>query len=126
MIIAIDFDGTCVVHDYPRIGESIGAEPVLRELVADGHKLILWTVRSGDGLAAAMQWFLDHGIILWGINKNPDQRRWSTSPKAHAHLFIDDKGLGISLLEDGSVDWVAVRGLLVSGGILREKGGVEG
>ena len=39
MIIAIDFDGTCVYHDYPYVGKDIGAVPVLKELVAAGHKL---------------------------------------------------------------------------------------
>ena len=31
--IAIDFDGTCVVHKYPEIGKDIGAVAVLRELI---------------------------------------------------------------------------------------------
>lgn len=35
MIIAIDFDGTCVTHEYPNIGRDIG--PVLRKLVENGH-----------------------------------------------------------------------------------------
>lgn len=33
MIIGIDFDGTCVKHAFPKIGEEIGAAPVLKELV---------------------------------------------------------------------------------------------
>ena len=32
MIIAIDFDGTCVTHDFPRVGSDIGAIPVLKNL----------------------------------------------------------------------------------------------
>jgi len=32
MDIVIDFDGTCVTHDFPRVGKDIGAEPVLRKL----------------------------------------------------------------------------------------------
>ena len=46
MIIAIDFDGTCVTHEYPKIGKDIGAVDTLRALVAKGHKLILWTMRD--------------------------------------------------------------------------------
>ena len=46
MYIAIDFDGTCVTHEYPNIGKDIGAIPVLKQLVKDGHKLILYTMRS--------------------------------------------------------------------------------
>ena len=33
MIIALDFDGTCVKHAYPKIGEDIGAVPVLKEMI---------------------------------------------------------------------------------------------
>lgn len=29
MIIAVDFDGTCVTHEFPKVGEEIGAAPVL-------------------------------------------------------------------------------------------------
>lgn len=57
MIIAVDFDGTVVSHEYPHIGEDIGAVPVLKELVAAGHKLILYTMRSGRLLDEARMWF---------------------------------------------------------------------
>ena len=46
MIIGIDFDGTCVKHAFPAIGDDIGAVPVLKELVDKGHKLILFTMRE--------------------------------------------------------------------------------
>jgi hypothetical protein len=37
MEINIDFDGTCVTHDFPNIGTDIGSIP-LKKLVANGHK----------------------------------------------------------------------------------------
>ena len=46
MIICVDFDGTCVTHDFPEIGKDIGAIPILLRLVDAGHKLILYTMRS--------------------------------------------------------------------------------
>ena len=46
MIIAVDFDGTCVTHEFPRVGEEIGAAEVLKELTDKGHKIILFTMRS--------------------------------------------------------------------------------
>lgn len=46
MIIAVDFDGTCVTHEFPEVGKDIGAVPVLKELVKKGHKIILYTMRS--------------------------------------------------------------------------------
>lgn len=45
-IIGIDFDGTVVTHDFPKIGKDIGAVPILKRLVDNGHKLILFTMRS--------------------------------------------------------------------------------
>ena len=46
-IIAVDFDGTVVTHAYPHIGNDIGAVPVLRELIGNGCRVILYTMRSG-------------------------------------------------------------------------------
>ena len=46
MEICIDFDGTCVKNEFPKVGADIGAVPVLKELVANGHRLILFTMRS--------------------------------------------------------------------------------
>ena len=37
MILAVDFDGTCVTHEFPEVGRDIGAVPVLKELVEKGH-----------------------------------------------------------------------------------------
>ena len=48
MLIAVDFDGTIVEHRYPKIGKEIPfATQTLRQLIQDGHRLILWTIRHG-------------------------------------------------------------------------------
>src|SRR5574344_204870 len=110
MIIAIDFDGTCVTHDFPRIGKDIGAVPVLKALVRNGHKLILYTMRSdidnpsssdpnihtvgGKYLTEALAWFENNGIELWGVNENPEQKSWTSSPKPFANMYIDDSSFG--------------------------------
>lgn len=130
-VIALDFDGTCVAHEYPRIGRYIGAQPVLQELVAAGHLLVLNTVRSRKGydflgpnpLQDAIDWFKAENIPIWGVNRNPEQHQWTYSPKVDAELFIDDRSLGIPLCrglagERPYVDWKAVRGLLVQMGYL--------
>jgi hypothetical protein len=128
MKIAIDFDGTCVAYNFPNIGADIGAVPVLKELVAAGHKLILWTVRGDDYLAPAVEWFKQNGIPLYGINKNPGQSRWSSSPKAHAELYIDDYALFAATIfnpdisEKPYLDWTRVREELVKRGIITEGG----
>jgi hypothetical protein len=123
VVIAVDFDGTCVTHDYPYIGSDIGAVPVLRELVDAGYNLVLNTMRSGRLEKDAVKWFKENNIPLYGVNCNPDQKSWTSSPKVFADLYIDDAALGIPLKTTQTstrpfVDWVAVRELLVSLGYL--------
>ena len=103
MYIAVDFDGTCVTHEYPKVGKDIGAVPVLKKLTDNGHKLILNTMRSGKELAAAIKWFIDNDIPLYGANENPTQKSWTDSPKVYAHLYIDDAGIGCPLIFDHAV-----------------------
>lgn len=139
MIIAVDFDGTCVTHEFPLVGRNIGAEKVLKELTDNGHQLILFTMRAnrpengetndpdildltGNFLDDAVEWFNKHNIPLYGIQVNPTQHSWTTSPKCYAHLFIDDASLGIPLVKGihnrPYVDWYKTRELLVNEGLL--------
>ena len=114
LYIGIDFDGTCVTHDYPRVGKDIGAVPVLKKLTDSGHLLILNTMRSGKELDDAVQWFIDNDIPLYGVNENPTQKSWTSSPKVYAHLYIDDAALGCPLKMDSAVsnrpfvDWIEI------------------
>lgn len=112
MIIAVDFDGTIVRHDYPRIGaEAPNAFKVLRKLQDGGHKLILLTMRCGRELQDALAYCADRGVKFWAVNDNPDQHSWTTSPKVYAHLYIDDMALGIPKAGE-TVDWVKAEPLL--------------
>ena len=139
--IAIDFDGTCVTHEFPNIGKEIGAVSVLKKLIQAKHQLILFTMRSnhgnlplftptgiestsGDFLDDAVNWFKNNNIPLYGINENPTQKSWTKSPKAYAELYLDDAALGIPLKYDvilstrPFVDWDSVEELLIKRGIL--------
>lgn len=123
MDIAIDFDGTCVTHEYPEIGESIGAEQVLRKLVEAGHNLILFTMRSGQGLEDAIKWFMVNEVRLHGVQYNPNQASWTASNKCYAQLYIDDAALGCPLITTKGVkrpfvDWIQVEKILTEKGIL--------
>ena len=112
MIIAVDFDGTCVKHAYPKIGEDIGAVPVLKEFIRRGHRLILNSMRSDQLLDEAVQWFKNNGIELYGVNHNPDQDNWTNSTKTYAQIYIDDAALGCPTMLDNNgrlyVDWKVV------------------
>lgn len=123
-IIAVDFDGTCVTHEYPKVGRDVGATSVLKELVRAGARLILWTMRSDDRpdgstpLTDAVKWFKERDIPLFGINSNPEQSEWTSSPKAYAHIYIDDAAFGAPLKpgfidERPFIDWTAVRAALL-------------
>ncbi len=116
-VIAVDFDGTVVTHEYPRVGRDIGAVPVLKRLVEAGHKIILFTMRDSKEMAQAVAWFKFHDIPLYGINDNPSQHIWTTSRKVYANMYIDDLALGTPLLHDNEtgteyVDWESLEALL--------------
>lgn len=118
MIIAIDFDGTCVVHEYPEIGADLeNCEKVLKQLILKGHKLVLNTMRSGKTLEEAVHWFDEKNIVLYGINRTPGQRDWTDSPKVFADLYIDDMALGCPKL-NGLVNWNLIKKQLSAGGLL--------
>lgn len=117
MIIAVDFDGTCVTHEYPVVGKDIGAAPVIKALARRGDKIILFTMRSGQQLIDAVIWFKENNIPLFGVNCNPEQHTWTTSPKPYANIYIDDAALGTPMVipESGErpfVDWATVASML--------------
>lgn len=113
MIIAVDFDGTIVEHKYPAIGDEIpGAVETLRQLIRDGHRLILWSVREGALLDDAVRWCEERGITFYSINKDfPEEREEDRhfSRKLKADLFIDDRNLG------GLPDWQVIYQMVASG-----------
>lgn len=118
LIIAVDFDGTVVAHDYPDIGAPApGAIDWLLQFQAKGAKVILWTMRSGRQLLEAKTYLEDRGVILFGVNGNPEQDEWTTSPKAYAHVYIDDAALGAPLIHGMHrrpvVDWGQVGPLIM-------------
>lgn len=114
-IIAVDFDGTVVDHRYPEVGPSVPfAVETLRDLNRLGYKLILNTMRSGQHLKEAITWFEQNGIKLYGVGFDPEQKKWTTSNKCYAQLYIDDMAFGVPLsrpngFRNDVVDWKHVR-----------------
>ena len=118
LVIAVDFDGTCVEGAFPEIGADMPhAVEALRELARRGHKLVLWTCRENDGhridrqhLAAAEAWFSFRNIPLRSVNEThiEDEFRPVDGPfgrrgrKVYADIYIDDKNIG------GFPGWKAV------------------
>ena len=104
MVIAVDFDGTIVEHRYPEIGREIPiAIDTLKMLIADRHKVILWTVREGKLLDDAVEWCRERGVEFYAVNKDyPEEKKEYNnhfSRKIKAEVWIDDRNLG------GLPDW---------------------
>ena len=97
LIIAVDFDGTIVEHRYPDIGRTRPfAFQTLKALQTKGHRLILWTHRSGLKLDEAVKFSNKHGIEFYAVNKNYPEEVWGEheSRKILADVYIDDRNLG--------------------------------
>lgn len=113
MVIAVDFDGTIVEHRYPEIGKELPfAAATLRQLIADGHQLILWTVREGKLLQEAVDYCEKKGITFYAVNRDfeeEDGSGKSFSRKIKADIFIDDRNVG------GLPDWGTIYALIKSG-----------
>lgn len=119
MTIAVDFDGTIVSHEYPKIGKEIPfATQTLKMLINDGHKLILWTVREGKLLDEATQWCHEHGIDFYAVNKDyPEEEKENNnhfSRKLKVDMWIDDRNVG------GLPDWGTIYRLISEGKTLQE------
>lgn len=141
-VICVDFDGTCVTHEFPSVGKEIGASSILKMITDAGHHLVLFTMRSDmqkgraekgslgwenpealnlktNVLQDAVNWFKKNNIPLYGINENPKQKEWTNSPKAYGQIYIDDAALGCPLIYDPEfsdrpfVDWVEVAKMLI-------------
>ena len=104
MVIAVDFDGTIVEHRSPSIGKELPfAIDTLRQLAAEGHRLILWTVREGQYLDDAVEFCRSRGLEFYAVNRDyPEEKKENNqrfTRKLKADLWIDDRNLG------GLPDW---------------------
>lgn len=125
MVIAVDFDGTIVEHRYPEIGEEIPfAIETLKMLIADRHKVILYTMRNGELLDEAVKWCSDRGVEFYAVNSDVpgdfvNDRDKNFSSKVNADYFIDDRNIG------GLPDWATIYKIITRGltyeQILRKK-----
>jgi len=95
--IAVDFDGTIVEHEYPRIGkDKLFAIETMKELHKQGALLILWTFRVGAELDEAVEYCRKKGIEFYAVNRNYPEEAYdeSVSRKINADVYIDDKNVG--------------------------------
>jgi hypothetical protein len=112
MIIAIDFDGTIVTHEYPKIGKEIpfAIETLKRLQGFPDILLVLWTVREGELLDEAVEYCKKQGLEFYAVNKNyPEESEEYPEPrKLKVDLFIDDRNLG------GLPDWGIIYRMIIT------------
>ena len=113
MLIAVDFDGTIVQHEYPKIGKEIPfATETLKRLQREQHHLlVLWTMRDGKELEEAVEFCRVRGLEFYAINRTFPEEEYQEgmSRKVNADLFIDDRSLG------GLPDWGVIYRMVTSG-----------
>jgi hypothetical protein len=118
MIVAVDFDGTCVDHCYPQIGNEVpGAVSYLKFLQSIDAEIVLFTMRSGKELGEAIEWFKERDIKI-SVQYSSSQTMWTSSNKCYAEVYIDDAALGCPLIHPSNfrrpcVDWSAVHDLMI-------------
>ena len=90
-IIAVDFDGTIVTNEYPKIGKLIkNVVYYIREEKQKGSIIILWTCRFGEDLEKAKKFCEENNIPIDYYNENSPTIPFETSRKIFANEYIDD------------------------------------
>lgn len=105
-IIAIDFDGTVVQHEFPNIGELMpGAKRVINKWHDMGYHILIWTCRNNyepdhpewdqAPIGAVAKFCNEQGLQITGINQQqPGLGFYLESRKIFANIYIDDRNLG--------------------------------
>lgn len=97
-IIAVDFDGTLVEDEFPRIGRiRQHVWDKMKEARNQGAKIILWTSRDHENLTQAVKFCRDRGWEFDAINENLQECQElfnNDTRKVYANEYWDDKAIG--------------------------------
>lgn len=96
-ILAIDFDQTICLSEYPKCGPMRpGASSVIRRFAEQGYGIVINTCREGLALADTINWLHDHKIPYHYVNCNFPHlinEYGADCRKISADVYIDDKCL---------------------------------
>lgn len=101
MIIAVDFDGVLVEDKFPEIGkQNEEMVRVIKELIKQGHEVVLWTCRADTELESAVKWCKDNGLEFCAINDNApsnkakyEKKYPNGTRKVYADFYVDDHNI---------------------------------
>jgi hypothetical protein len=101
MIIAVDFDGVLVEDRFPEIGPANECVvEAVRQLIEDGHEVVLWTSRVDGALEQAKEWCKEKGLHFTRVNEAAPSNlakykgMYHTEPrKIYADMYLDDKAV---------------------------------
>lgn len=100
-IIAVDFDNTIAVTEYPKIIKPIHTTiEVLKRTKELGATIILWTCREDKELEEAVAWCKENNVPIDYVNENVPERieKWGNDcRKIGADIYIDDKAMNPSI-----------------------------
>ena len=101
-IYAVDFDGTLCENAWPEIGKP-NDDLINRmiELREEGNKVILWTCRTADKFATAVDWCKEHGLEFDAINENVPEilETFETEArKIYADIYVDDRAVDLEVI----------------------------
>lgn len=96
-IVAVDFDGTLVMDQYPMIGPPYNdLFELCKKLRTLGVKIVLWTCRDGEFLKDAVEFCAANGLEFDAVNQNiPEVQELygGDTRKVFADVYIDDKAV---------------------------------
>ena len=95
MVLAVDFDGTLSLGEWPGTGPA--NTELFRFLLhrqKEGDRIILWTCRTDDHLQQAVEWCRMNGLEFDAVNDNLPEYialYGGNSRKITCDYYIDDK-----------------------------------
>lgn len=108
LTIAVDFDGTIVENDFPRIGKvKQDVVDKIREWWEAGHTIIIWTCRTDKYLGEAIDFLVSNSIPYHAINENYNTKL--NCRKVLADIYLDDRALNVDDLEDFDINSLQFR-----------------
>ena len=106
-IIAVDFDGTVAITNYPEIICPIqDVIDYVKSEQQNGATIILWTCRHGKDLDEAVDWCKEQGLTFDYTNENMPEliAEYGDCRKIYADEYIDDKAINIKAIIENVED----------------------